>query len=122
MGIFGKTEMEKAKLEIEKQQAIVDKYNAEQTAVAREKQAKKTKMEKELRQYKEDNFNYGVGQSLSWRLCLFYTRIARDQVNGLNQFWDLARKMNLESYFKSLDKTDTPVPMPTYDSEDNRTN
>jgi hypothetical protein len=49
MGIF-KTEVEKAQLEVEKNKAIVDKYTAEQTAIAQEKQREKDEAERVLRE------------------------------------------------------------------------
>jgi len=119
-----KTEKEKAEAEMLRQKAIVDKFTAEENRIAREVQAKKNKKEKELRQYKEDNFNYAIGQPLSYRLAKFYLVLARDTVLGLSQIEDLKKKMNLVSYFKKLDEEnkDSIVQCPVYDLEYTKVN
>ena len=114
------------KSKLEREQARIAKelseIKAQEDAIAKVKADKKQKKDQEIRQWQNDNFNYGIGQPLSYRLAKFYVLLARDTVKGLSQIEELKVKMNLKKYFDDLDEKykDTIVKQPSYDSENNR--
>jgi len=128
MGIF-KSEVEKAQLEIEKNKAIVDKYTAEQTAVAREKQRKDNVRQKEKKSFDRNCQNYGWNQPIMNRFFLLlswlnqhpdrtvvYVNEHGAQQHKTVSLDELIKSFRLESLILALQELskDTPQTEPKY--------